>query len=94
MALGLLRVDLLTNGTHSLKEKRRVILSLKERLRNRFNISVAETDYYDLWQRSQLSIACISADGRTTKSILTRVGTFIKNEPEVILLKEEMEEIR
>ncbi len=94
MALGLLRVELLTNGTHSLKEKRRVILSLKERLRRRFNVSIAETDYQNLWQRSELSIACIAADGRTTKSILTKIERFIKNQPDLILIKEEMEEIR
>ena len=94
MALGLLRVDLLTNGTQSLKEKRRIILSLKERLHHRFNVSVAETDYHNLWQRSELSIACVSSDGKATKSILTKVGVFIKNEPEVMLLKEETEEIR
>lgn len=94
MALGLLKVELLTNGSHSLKDKRRVILSLKERLRRRFNISIAETDYQDLWQRSELSIACIAVDGRVAKSILTKVEKLIKNEPDVILIKEKMEEIR
>ena len=94
MALGLLKVDLLANGSRSLKEKRRIISSLKERLHQRFNVSVAETDYEDLWQRSQLSIACVSADGRSVKSILNRVREFIRNRPKVILLKEEIEEMR
>ena len=50
---------------HSLKEKRRVIRSLKDRLRARHNISIAEVDSQDLWQRAVIGIAAVG-DGRAS----------------------------
>ena len=56
--------ELHLEGCHSLKDKRHILRSLKDRLRNRFNISVAETDHNDLWQRAELT-ACVVSNERT-----------------------------
>ena len=62
MRLILLTLDLYLPQSHSLKDKRRVIKGLKDKLRARFNVSVAETDYQDAWQRSLIAIALIALD--------------------------------
>ena len=51
-AIGVLTLELRLENSHSLKEKRHVVKSLKDRLRHKFNVSVAEIDYQDLWQRA------------------------------------------
>jgi len=46
-------LDLHSNSTHSLKEKRKIVSSMKEKLKNKFNISLIESDHQDLWQKIQ-----------------------------------------
>jgi len=60
MNVGLCIVEFHLTAAHSLKEKRRVLRRLKDRLRGRFNVSVAEIDHQDLWQRATLGIVAIS----------------------------------
>ena len=60
MILGLMKIDLLAKSVHSLKEKRRIVSSIKDKLRNKFNISIIESDYQDVWQKIQISIALLS----------------------------------
>ena len=60
MPIAYLTLELRIEGAHSLKDKRQVVRSLKDRLRNSFNISIAEIDVTDLWQRATLGIVSIS----------------------------------
>jgi len=60
MAIGLLTLDIYVPDSHSLKEKRQVLRSLKDRLRGRFNVAVAELDHHDNWQRAQVGVVSIS----------------------------------
>ena len=60
--IALLTIDLHIPHAQSLKDKRMVIRSLKDRLRSKFNVAVAEVDHQDLWQRSQLSVATVGPD--------------------------------
>lgn len=76
MTIGVLYLDLLIPGARSLKEKRRVVKSLKSLMRNRFNCSVAETDYKDLWQRAQLAVCVISDDARFANTQLNEIASF------------------
>lgn len=55
-----LTLELRIEGAHSLKDKRQAIRSLKDRLRNSFNIAVAEIDSTDLWQRATIGVVSIS----------------------------------
>ena len=73
-------------GCGSLKEKRRVVKSLKDRLRNRFNVSVAETDHHDVWTRAQLSIALVTTDGQLAESTLAKVDRLIEGETRAVIL--------
>ena len=60
MPIAYLTLELRIEGAHSLKDKRQVVRSLKDRLRNSFNISIAEIEATDLWQRATLGAVNIS----------------------------------
>jgi uncharacterized protein YlxP (DUF503 family) len=62
MPVGLLTLEIHIPDARSLKDKRQVLRSLKERLRARFNVAVAELDHQDTWQRSQVGIVSLSND--------------------------------
>jgi uncharacterized protein YlxP (DUF503 family) len=61
-AIGVLTLELRLDDSHSLKDKRHVVKSLKDRLRHKFNVSVAEIDFQDLWQRSMVAAVTVSSD--------------------------------
>ena len=60
MAIGLLTLEIHIPESHSLKDKRQVLRSLKDRLRGRFNVAVAELDHQESWQRAQVGIVSLS----------------------------------
>jgi len=60
-SIGVLTLELRLENSHSLKEKRHVVKSLRDRLHNKFNVSVAEIDCQDLWQRATLAIVGIAS---------------------------------
>ena len=78
--------------SRSLKDKRQVIKSIKERVRNRFNVSVAETDYHDLWQRSTLAIAVVSAEATHADEALTKAVDFVESDGRVQILEVSVEQ--
>ena len=61
-AIGVLTLELQLSDAHSLKDKRHTVKGLKDRLRGKFNVAVAEIDYQDLWQRSLISAVTVSSD--------------------------------
>jgi hypothetical protein len=79
MVIGVCTLELYLPDTHSLKGKRQVVNSLKGKLKHRFNISVAEIDDLDVWQRATLGAAIISNDRRYVDSELSKILNFIEN---------------
>jgi len=77
---------MLIPGCHSLKEKRVVIKGLKTRIRNQFNVSVAEVDYQDKWQRSILAVAAISNEKKHIEEVLNKILYFVERESRVAVL--------
>jgi len=80
------QVQLYLSESRSLKDKRQVVKSLKERIRGRFNVSVAEVEYHDLWQRSTLALAVVSTAGGHANEVLDQVVRFIGQDRRVQLL--------
>ena len=72
--------------SNSLKDKRRVVQLLKDRIRGRFIVSVAETAYQDVWTRAQLSVALVTTDGALADSVLSKLDRFIEDEHRVVIL--------
>ncbi len=79
MNIGVCKVKLRLPENLSLKGKRRVLKSITTRVRNKFNVSVAEVDDNDLWQLSTLGICCVSNDKRHTDEVLSKIVDFISN---------------
>ena len=71
--IGVLTLELRLPESHSLKDKRQVVKGLRDRLRHRFNVAVAEIDYQDLWQRSVLAAVTVSGDHAHAESVLQSV---------------------
>ena len=78
--------QLYIGDSRSLKDKRQVINSLKERIHNQFNASVAEVDDQELWQRSSLGVAVVSSAVQHCDQILSKVVNFIGADHRVQLL--------
>lgn len=76
MTIGVLTMDFLIHGAASLKDKRRVIKSLRDQARNRFNCSIAETEFQDLWQRARLVACVVSGDSRHANEQLNEIARF------------------
>jgi hypothetical protein len=86
MCVGVLQIDLLIRGNTSLKGKRQLLRSIKDRTRRRYNVSIAEVDHNDLWQRAGLAITCVSNDRKHANSVLSDVVNFIEGNFEIELL--------
>ena len=78
MVVGVITWELHIDGCRSLKEKRRVIKSIKDRLHNRFNVSVAETAHHDVWQRAEVSCCVVSRDRKHAESVLTSAAQSLE----------------
>ena len=77
MVIGVLSWELHIPGAHSLKDKRSILKSIKARLHNEFNVSVAETQYQDVWQRAELTACVVAGDRRHAESVLASVDRFV-----------------
>ena len=78
MVVGVIGWELQLYEAQSLKDKRRVIRSVKERLRGRFNLSVAETDHQDSWQRAEITAAIVATDRRRAESVMDRADAMVE----------------
>jgi uncharacterized protein YlxP (DUF503 family) len=72
--------ELHLEGCQSLKDKRHVLKSLKDRLHNRLNVSAAETDHHDLWQRAELSVCVVSTERQHAAGVLREADQMIAGE--------------
>ena len=79
-------MDLHLPGSGSLKSKRHILKSLKERIKKNFNVSISEIDYHDFWQRSLLGVAVVSRDAQFAHQVLSKVVDFIRSETRVELI--------
>lgn len=80
MVIGLLRVEVHYPESGSLKTKRFTLRSVTDRLRKQFNVSVAEVEHQNLWQRSVLAVATVNTDRRHADSTLSKVLDLLERE--------------
>jgi uncharacterized protein YlxP (DUF503 family) len=83
MVIGLLQVEVHYPEAQSLKEKRFVLHSLLDRLRRQFNVSAAEVEQRDLWQKSVLGVVHVNTDRSHADSTLSKVVEFLESEPRI-----------
>lgn len=78
MQIGCLKVEFYLHGVFSLKEKRNIANSIKQKLKNKFNISVAEVESQDSLTRLVLGIVTVGNDGRVIQTALNKVLNFLE----------------
>ena len=78
MTIGTLRVRAAPATAASLKDKRRRLSSVKDRLRQRFNGAVAELEHLDEWRHTGLGVATLTSDGRVVSSVLRQVENLLR----------------
>lgn len=85
MVIGLLRVEIHYPESGSLKTKRMTLKSLTDRLRRQFNVSLAEVEHQNLWQRSVLAIVTVNTDRSHADSTLSKILDLLEREGELNL---------
>ena len=92
MHIGYCRLELFLPDSRSLKAKRQIARSVVARIRNQFNVTVAEADDNDLWQRLTLGVCCLSNDTKHANEILSNVVAYVeKSRDDLELLDYETE---
>jgi hypothetical protein len=94
MAIFYYQIKIYLQNCHSLKEKRSVLKSLKTRLQNKFNISIAEIGYQEIWQTSLIGIVWLTEDARIGNSILNAINNYMEDFFPYIMIEEELFERR
>lgn len=85
MVIGVCTIVLSLDDVFSLKEKRHVVKSIIERLKSRFNVSVAEVDLNDKWKNAVIGIACVTNDAKHADSMLASVVNFAENDGRAVV---------
>jgi uncharacterized protein len=78
--VGILTVELHFPEAESLKGKRRFVNSAKAQLQNRFGVAVAEVDHHELWQRSRLTVACVTREHREAELLLEEAVRYLNGQ--------------
>jgi uncharacterized protein YlxP (DUF503 family) len=80
MVIGVITWELEIFGCQSLKEKRSVVKSLKDRLHDRFNVSAAETAHQDVWQRAELTACVVAGQKKLAEAVLQSADDLVAGE--------------
>lgn len=91
MIIGILQVELSLPASQSLKDKRRLVKSLLDRLHNQFNVAAAEVDAQDQPRRAHLAVVCASSESRHANQILSRAMALVERETEMVVMHYELE---
>ncbi len=86
MIVGILRLELAIHDAHSLKDKRRVVKSVKDRLFHTFRVSVSEVDALDVWQSAVLGVALVANEPRFVHSCLDKIVEWVGKQRSVTLV--------
>ncbi|MCK0470795.1 DUF503 domain-containing protein [Halalkalibacter sp. APA_J-10(15)] len=83
MVIGSVRLELLIYDVQSLKEKRSIIKSVQSKLKQKYNLSVAEVGHHDVWQRAELGIVTVSMNKKVCERELQRALALIDSIPAI-----------
>ncbi len=86
MTLGMLIVELYLPGCHSLKEKRRRLLGLRDRFGKQTNVAVCESDFQDEHQRAEWSFVAASADRKVAEQTLRKIENHIESNVDAVVV--------
>lgn len=87
MIVGVSSFELHLPSSRSLKDKRRVVKSLVDRIHQRFRVSIAETDFHDLHQRAEISLAIVTNGEGEMENLMEEIHSLVDREPEAFLTR-------
>lgn len=93
MIIGIVRASISIPDAQSLKDKRSVLRSLKDRIINKMNVSVAEVGKQDVWKYSELAFVTVAANSSVVQSRVSEISSFLQSNPRYVLLNLETEMI-
>lgn len=93
MTVGLLLIDCFLAGSLSLKDKRRILTSVTERLRRSFNIAISEVEHQDQWQRTRLAIVLVNTDWRALQTTAAKALEMLERHRELSVLDSELRQL-
>lgn len=88
MFVGTLKFEILIPGSLSLKDKRKVIQSLQDKIRSKFNVSIAEIDYHDKWQRSVIGLCFVNSNRKEIENLCQKIRDVFFENGEFLVLNE------
>jgi uncharacterized protein YlxP (DUF503 family) len=86
MVVGLVSIDIHIPESGSLKTKRHFLKGIKDRVKNKFNVSIAEVGHNDLWQRTTIGVSVVANDRKFVNGVLSQVVEYINKENGVQIL--------
>ncbi len=93
MHVGLLIIDCFLGNSMSLKDKRRILSSITERLRRSFNIALCEIDYQDQWQRSKIAVVLVNTEWRVIQQSQSKIVNLIEKDRRINVLNANIERL-
>ena len=91
MVVGIVSLRFVIPGSHSLKDKRRCLRGVKDRLRAQFNVSIAEVDAQDVWQTAVLGLSAVGTDRAYVEGLLDQAIQMVRRQRDVTLVSVEKE---
>jgi uncharacterized protein YlxP (DUF503 family) len=91
MVIGFLSLEIYLPYSHSLKEKRKTLVSLKDRVKKKYNVAFAELEYHDKWQRSKIGIVTLNKRKTMIESIFQKILTEAEENLEGEIIKTEIQ---
>lgn len=79
MVVGVMQVEVLVPGAQSLKDKRSVLKSLRDQLRGRFNVAVAELDSNEKWQRATVGLSALADDRAYVEGLFQQIASWLRS---------------
>ena len=90
MLIGICQIDLYLPNSHSLKDKRNLLKSIKLRIRHNYNVSISEIDNFELWKNTTLGVTCIGNEKKYLNKVLNEIILFLEKQNSVQLTKFEI----
>ena len=91
MFVGVCQIEIMLPGSASLKDKRFVLASVKTRIQNKFNVSVAEVAHNDLWQRALLGLALVTNERKMVDQVFNKIMELLYEEDRLEVLKHQID---
>lgn len=91
MLVGVCQIEMLLPACGSLKEKRLILNSVKDKIGNKFNVSIAEVDHQELWQRSILGMALVTNEKKLIDQVFNKILEFLYGQDRLEVLEHNVE---